>query len=46
MTTTTRVKVVRVRLRGVIVVIYKYPGERSRNGKEELFKSKINTDTG
>lgn len=29
-----------------MTAIYKYTGEGSRNGEEELFKPKVNTDTG
>lgn len=37
---------IKVRLRGDMTAIYKYTGEGSRNGEEELCKPKVNTDTG
>lgn len=37
---------IKVRLRGDMTAIYKYTGEGSRNGEEELFKPKVNANTG
>lgn len=34
-------RLIRVRLRGNMTAIYKYTGEGSRNGEEELFKPKV-----
>lgn len=39
-------RIINVRLRGDMTAIYKYTGEQSRNGEEELFKPKVNSDTG